>query len=65
MGRLRLTRAALARTGVMTGGGLFTVGIGVGVGVAASLMTAGVLLVAYCLLLMDVTSGDGGGGDRT
>ncbi|MGW3166974.1 hypothetical protein ACWC9Q_29770 [Streptomyces sp. NPDC001142] len=63
MGRIRLTPAALARTGVMTGGGLLTVGIGLGIGLAAALMTAGVLLVAYCLLLMDVTAGDNPGGD--
>ncbi|MEV7712297.1 hypothetical protein [Streptomyces sp. NPDC088270] len=62
MGRLRMTRAALARTGVMTGGALFTAGMGLGVGLAAALMTAGVLLVAYCLVLMDVGGpGDGGG----
>lgn len=54
MGRVRVTRTVLARAGVVTGGGLFTVGIGLAVDLAAALMTAGLGLGAYCLLLMDV-----------
>ncbi|MFF2009164.1 hypothetical protein ACFVWY_08835 [Streptomyces sp. NPDC058195] len=62
MDRLRLTRAALARTGVIAGGGLFTTGVGLAVDLSAALMAAGVLLVTYCLVLMDVGDpGDGGG----
>lgn len=54
MGRVRVTRTVLARAGVVAGGGLFTVGIGLAVDLAAALMTAGLGLGAYCLLLMDV-----------
>ncbi|MFF9270434.1 hypothetical protein [Streptomyces rochei] len=62
MGRIRLTPVARARTGVMTGGTLVAVGAGLGLGLAVGLVVAGVLLVAYCLLLMDVGSGPGGDG---
>ncbi|CAL9664966.1 hypothetical protein SUDANB145_07115 (plasmid) [Streptomyces sp. enrichment culture] len=54
MGRVRMTRTALARAGVAVGGGLFTVGVGLAIDLAAALMTAGLGLGAYCLLLMDV-----------
>lgn len=63
MGRIRMTRTALARAGVMTGGGLFTAGIGLAVDLPAALMTAGIGLVAYCLLLMDVSPSGREGGD--
>ncbi|MFB6423681.1 hypothetical protein ACFCXC_18335 [Streptomyces microflavus] len=43
-----------ARAGVFTGGALVAVGAGIGLGLAVGLAAAGVLLVAYCLLLMDV-----------
>jgi hypothetical protein len=36
-------------------------GAGLSCGLAVGLVVAGVLLVAYCLLLADVTAGDGGG----
>ncbi|MFE5258244.1 hypothetical protein [Streptomyces coelicoflavus] len=60
MGRIRLTPVARARAGVMTGGVMVAAGTGLGFGVAVGLTVAGVLLVAYCLLLMDVGSGAGG-----
>lgn len=52
-----MSEGARARGGVFVGGVLVTAGIWVGVDLAAGLMTAGVLLVAYCLLLMDVDGG--------
>jgi hypothetical protein len=36
-------------------------GAGLGLGLAVGLVVAGVLLVAYCLLLADIAAGDGGG----
>lgn len=57
MGRVRVTRAGMARLGVLSGGGLFTAGVWQAIDVAAGLMVGGVLLVAYCLLLMDVDGG--------
>ncbi|MGW6295637.1 hypothetical protein [Streptomyces sp. NPDC055058] len=57
MGRLRLTAVrplARARAGAWAGGGLLTAGCGLAWGVAAGLITAGVLLIAYCLLIADV-----------
>lgn len=57
MGRVRVTGAARARLGVLSGGGLFTAGVWQAFGVAAGLMAGGVLVVAYCLLLMDVDGG--------
>ncbi|MCZ0207908.1 hypothetical protein OZK63_21075 [Streptomyces sp. UMAF16] len=58
MGRLRLTRAGLARAGVLTGGAMTASGAGLGWGLAVGLALGGVLLVAYCLLLAD-TDGKG------
>jgi hypothetical protein len=52
-----VTGAARARLGVLSGGGLFTAGVWQALGLAAGLMAGGVLLVAYCLLLMDVDGG--------
>lgn len=60
MGRIRMTHAARARTGVVTGGAMAAAGAGLGLGLAVGLAVGGVLLVAYCLLLMDVNTGDGG-----
>lgn len=57
MGRVRVSTRAVSRAGVLTGGALVTAGIWVGVDLAAALMVAGVLLVAYCLLLIDVDGG--------
>lgn len=37
------------------------VGAGLGLGLAVGLVVGGVLLAAYCLLLMDVGPADGGG----
>lgn len=54
MGRIQVSRAVLARAGTLLGGALFTAGILLAIDVAAALMTAGVLTVAYCLLLADV-----------
>ncbi|MEV8043558.1 hypothetical protein AB0P02_06855 [Streptomyces griseoluteus] len=59
MGRLRMTRAARARAGVLGGGAMVAAGAGLGLGMAVGLALGGVLLVAYCLLLAD--TGDGGG----
>lgn len=57
-----MSRAAGARIGVWTGGAVFCTGLGLAVGAAGALMAAGVGLVAYCLLLMDVQPpGDGDG----
>lgn len=61
MGRVRMTPVARARAGVMTGGALVAAGAGFGLGLAVGLVVAGVLLVAYCLLLMDVSASDRGG----
>lgn len=60
MGRVRLTPAVRARTGVVTGGVMVAVGAGLGVSLAVGLVVAGVLLVAYCLLLTDVPDGSDG-----
>lgn len=60
MGRIRVTSAGRARAGVLAGGVMAAAGAGLGLGLAVGLTVAGVLLVAYCLLLMDVGSGDGG-----
>ncbi|MGW7085024.1 hypothetical protein ACWGH2_16250 [Streptomyces sp. NPDC054871] len=57
MGRVRLTRAARARAGVLAGGGMVTAGVWVGIDLAAGLMVGGILLVAYCLLLTDTDGG--------
>ena len=54
MGGVRVTRAAWARVGVLAGGVMVTAGIGLGVDLAAALMTGGILLIVYCLLLTDV-----------
>ncbi|MFE2046370.1 hypothetical protein ACFXAZ_36710 [Streptomyces sp. NPDC059477] len=62
MGRIRVTRAGRARAGVLAGGALASTGAGLGLGLAVGLVVAGVLLVAYCLLLMDTADSDGGGG---
>ncbi|MFJ3663150.1 hypothetical protein ACIPPM_22095 [Streptomyces sp. NPDC090119] len=59
MGRLRLTRTARARSGVLSGGAMVAAGAGLGLGLAVGLVVGGVLLVVYCLLLAD--TGDGGG----
>jgi hypothetical protein len=40
---------------------MFTSGVWLAVDLAAGLMTGGVLVVAYCLLLADVDPDDGGG----
>ncbi|MGV2914487.1 hypothetical protein [Streptomyces alfalfae] len=58
MGRLRLTRAARAKAGVLAGGAMAASGAGLGLGLATGLVVGGILLVAYCLLLADT---DGGG----
>ncbi|MFB7597252.1 hypothetical protein [Streptomyces sp. NPDC056160] len=55
-----MTPVARARAGVMTGGGMVAAGAGLGLGLAVGLAVAGVLLVAYCLLLVDDGTGDGG-----
>jgi uncharacterized membrane protein AbrB (regulator of aidB expression) len=47
----------MARLGVLSGGGLFTAGVWQAIDVPAGLMTGGMLLVAYCLLLTDVDGG--------
>lgn len=56
-----MTRAGRARAGVLAGGCMAAAGAGLGLGLAVGLVVAGVLLVAYCLLLMDVGLGEGGG----
>ena len=61
MGRIRITRPARARAGVLTGGALASTGAGLGLGPAVGLAVGGLLLMAYCLLLMDVDGADGGG----
>lgn len=60
MGRVRMTRTARARAGVVAGGTMASVGAGLGLGLAVGLVVGGTLLVAYCLLLADV-GGTGGG----
>ena len=64
MGRLQVSRAVLALVGVMVGGLLFTAGVWLAVDLAGGLMTGGVLLAAYCLLLADVEPAEGGGRGR-
>lgn len=59
-----MSRVGLARVGVLAGGGLFTSGVWLAVDMAAGLMTAGMGLVAYCLLLADVGPAEGGGRRR-
>ncbi|MFD0353505.1 hypothetical protein ACFVHW_07110 [Streptomyces sp. NPDC127110] len=54
MGRFQMSRAVIARLGVLLGGLLFVVGILLAIDLAAALMTAGVLTVTYCLLVADV-----------
>jgi hypothetical protein len=54
VGRVRVTAVLRARLGVMAGGAAFASGTGLAWGLAAGLMTAGPLLAAYCLLVMDV-----------
>lgn len=64
--RLRIGRLARARAGAWAGGGLVTAGTGLAWGVAAGLITAGALLIAYCLLIADVAeTGDEDGGTDT
>jgi hypothetical protein len=65
VGRIPVTRAALARAGVVLGGLLFVAGILLAIDVAAALMTAGVLMVVYCLLLADVDPPDTAGRRRS
>ncbi|WP_432124053.1 hypothetical protein [Streptomyces sp. C10-9-1] len=57
MGRVRVSRAARARGGVFCGGVMAATGCGLGLGLAVGLVAGGVLLVTYCLLLMDVDGG--------
>lgn len=52
-----MTRANRARAGVLTGGAMAASGAGLGLGLAVGLVVGGVLLVAHCLLLMDVDRG--------
>jgi hypothetical protein len=61
MGRLRVSRKARARLGVLLGGAMAAAGVGLAAGLAFGLMAAGVGLVAYCLLLADVDPAEGGG----
>lgn len=57
MGRIRLTRMGWSRAGVLTGGAMAASGTGLQFGLAVGLMVAGVLLVAYCLFLIDTDGG--------
>ncbi|WP_328941528.1 hypothetical protein OG259_07595 [Streptomyces sp. NBC_00250] len=59
MDRFRLTRKGWARAGVLAGGGLVTAGVGLAVDLAAALISSGVMLVAYCVVIADI------GGDDT
>ena len=59
-----MSRAVRARLGVVAGGSVFTAGVWMATDVAVGLMTGGVLLVAYCLLLADVDPAEGGGRRR-
>lgn len=65
MGRIPVTRAALARAGVVLGGLLFVAGVFLAVGTAVALMTAGMLTSGYCLLLADVDPPDSAGRRRS
>ncbi|MER5912327.1 hypothetical protein ABT124_17985 [Streptomyces sp. NPDC001982] len=61
--RPRVSRLARSRFGIWTGGGLISAGVGLQWGLSIALIVAGVLLVAYCLLIADVAEpGDGRGG---
>ena len=62
MGRIRLTRAARAQTGVLLGGAMTASGAGLRLGLAVGLIVGGVLLVAYCLLLADTDGPEQTGG---
>ncbi|MFF7067309.1 hypothetical protein [Streptomyces pseudovenezuelae] len=57
MGRIRLTRMGWSRAGVLAGGAMAASGTGLRFGLAVGLMVAGVLLVAYCLFLIDTDGG--------
>lgn len=54
MGLLRMSPLLLARLGVVAGCLLFVVGVGLAIDLPAALMTAGILLVGGCLVLIDV-----------
>lgn len=62
MGRVRLTRAARARGGVLVGGAMVAAGAGLAMGLALGLIVGGVLLVAYCLLIADTDGPEKNGG---
>jgi hypothetical protein len=53
VGRVRVSRALRARLGVLAGGAMAASGAGLAAGLWAGLALGGVLLVAYCLLLVD------------
>lgn len=58
MGRLRVKlprgRLARSRAGTAAGAGLAVAGVWLWFGVAVALVVAGVLLMAYCLLIADI-----------
>ncbi|MEU0393819.1 hypothetical protein ABZ208_13750 [Streptomyces sp. NPDC006208] len=61
MGRLRVSKQALARLGVLAGGWTACAGVGLALDLAAGLMAGGTVFAAWCLLLADVDPAEGGG----
>lgn len=61
MGRVRVSRAARARLGVLVGGWTAATGVGMAAGLAFGLVAGGVVLAAWCLFLADVDPAERGG----
>jgi hypothetical protein len=60
VGRLRLSRAAVALLGSIAGAAMFTAGVAWKWGPAVGLIVAGIIVAGSFLLLTDVDEGDGG-----
>lgn len=61
MGRVRVSRVAASRLGVLAGGATASVGVAMAAGLAVGLVVAGVVFAAWCLFLADVGPAEGGG----
>lgn len=60
MGRLRMSRVAVSRLGVLAGGWVSSAGVWLAIDAAAGLMTGGAVFAAWCLFLTDVDPAEGG-----
>jgi membrane-associated phospholipid phosphatase len=54
---ITMSKVAWARLGLLVAGALIVAGVGLAIDVAAALMTAGVLLGGFFLLMYDVDEG--------